>query len=335
MYTSSQTQNSMKPYLHLLAAIILPLALAPAQRALAQSYPSKPIRLVVAFSAGGGGDNVVRPLAARLNENLGTPVIVDNRPGGGGIIGAGLAARAAPDGYTLLVTTGATHATAPLLHRSPPYHPMKDFVPITLLVTSPTLIAASNKAGFTSVKALVDAAKANPGKLSYASGGPGSAPHLATELFNSIAGIELLQVPYKGGGESVPALMAGEIDTHFFAVATAMPYLNSGRFRVLAIAAENRWPDLPNVPTFAEAGYPQYRNANWYGLSAPAGTPKAIVSTLNAEVRKVLAAADYRERLRLAGAVPVGNSPQEYSAFLHSEYERYARLIATLGLRSN
>ncbi|MGH8663069.1 MAG: Bug family tripartite tricarboxylate transporter substrate binding protein, partial [Burkholderiales bacterium] len=268
----------MKPYWYLLARIILPLALAPAPHALAQNYPSKPIRLIVAFSAGGGGDNVVRPLAARLNENIGTPVIVDNRPGGVGIIGASLAARAAPDGYTLLVTTGATHATAPLLNRNPPYHPMKDFVPITLLVTSPTLIAASNKAGFTSVKALVDSAKANPGKLSYASGGPGSAPHLATELFNSIAGIKLLQVPYKGGGESVPALMAGEIDVHFFGIATAMPYLNSGRFRVLAISAETRWPDLPNVPTFAEAGYPQYRNANWYGLSAPAGTAKAIVS---------------------------------------------------------
>jgi tripartite-type tricarboxylate transporter receptor subunit TctC len=325
----------MKSYLYLLAPIILSLSLAPAQHALAQNYPSKPIRLVVAFSAGGGGDNVVRPLAVRLSENLGTPVIVDNRPGGGGIIGGSLAARAAPDGYTLLVSTGATHATAPLLNRNPPYHPMKDFVPVTLLVTSPTLIAASNKAGFASVKALVDAAKANPGKLSYASGGPGSAPHLATELFNSIAGIKLLQVPYKGGGESVPALMTGEIDAHFFAIATAMPYLKSGRFRVLAISAENRWPDLPNVPTFAEAGYPQYRNANWYGLSAPAGTPKAIVSSLNAAVRKVLAAADYRERLRLMGAVPVGNSPQEYAEFLRSEYDRYATLIKVLGLRKN
>jgi tripartite-type tricarboxylate transporter receptor subunit TctC len=150
-----------------------------------------------------------------------------------------------------------------------------------------------------------------------------------------MAGIKLLQVPYKGGGESVPALMAGEIDVHFFAIATAMPYLNSGRFRVLAISAENRWPDLPNVPTFAEAGYPQYRNANWYGLSAPVGTPEAIVSTLNTEVRKVLAATDYRKRLGLIGAVPVGNSPQEYAEFLRSEYERYARLITALGLRSN
>jgi tripartite-type tricarboxylate transporter receptor subunit TctC len=314
-------------------SIALASFLVPLHGAFAQTYPVKPIRLVVAFSAGGGGDNVVRPLAAKLNQTLGTPVIVDVRPGGGGMIGANIAAKAAPDGYTLLVGNAATHATGPQIYSKVPFNALKDFEPITLLVTSPSLLAVSNKVGFTSVKELVEAAKASPGKFSYASGGAGSPPHLATELFNSIVGINLLHVPYKGGGESVPALAGGEIDVHFFAIATAMPYLKGGRFRTLALAADSRWPDLPNVPTFAEAGYPQYKNANWYGLSAPAGTPKPIIARLNKEVVQALAAADYRERMRLMGAIPVGNSPQEFAAFIRSEYERYGRLITKLGLR--
>jgi len=301
--------------------------------AVAQDYPNRPIRLIVAFSAGGGGDNVVRPLAQRLTESLGTPMIVDNRAGGGGIIGTGLAAKSAPDGYTLLVGTAATLASGPQLYGNLPFDAIKDFQAITLLVTSPSLIAVSNKVGFKSVKELVEAAKAGPEKLSYASGGPGSPPHLATELFTNLAGIKLLQVPHKGGGESVPALMAGEIDVHFFAIATAMPYLKSGRFRTLAVSADSRWPDLPDIPTFAEAGYPDYRNSNWYGLVVPAGTPKTIVARLSSETLKALGAADYRERMRLMGAIPVGNSPGEFAAFIRSEYERYGRLIKTLGLR--
>jgi tripartite-type tricarboxylate transporter receptor subunit TctC len=320
--------------IRLCVLITFTVGFGPSQSALAQHYPSKPIRLLVAFSAGGGGDNVVRPLAQKLNESLGTPVVVDNRGGGGGMIGANLAAKAAADGYTLLVSTAATHATGPQLYKNVPFNALRDFDPITLLVTSPSLLAVSTKAGFKNVKELVDAAKASPGKFTYASGGPGSPPHLATELFNSIAGISLLQVPYKGGGESVPALMGGEIDVHFFGIATAMPYLKGGRFRTLAVAADTRWPDLPYVPTFAEAGYPQYRNANWYGLSAPAGTPKAIIARLNKEVLQALAASDYRERMRLMGAIPVGNSPPEFSAFIRSEYERYGKLIKALGLRA-
>ena len=313
------------------AALLVFACAAPA--ALPQEYPSKPIRLLVAFPAGGGGDNVVRPLAQKLNESLGTPVVVDNRPGGGGMIGATLAAKAAPDGYTLLVGTLATHATGPQLYSRLAFDALRDFAPITLLVTSPSLLAVSLKTGVGSVKELVDTAKARPGKLTYASGGAGSPPHLATELFAATAGINLLHVPYKGGGESVPALMAGEIDVHFFAIATAMPYLKTGRFRTIAIAADKRWHDLPNVPTFAEAGYPQYRNANWYGLSAPARTPNAIIARLHREVLRALASSDYRERLLLMGAIPVGNSPQEYAAFIRAEYERYGKVIKTLGLR--
>jgi tripartite-type tricarboxylate transporter receptor subunit TctC len=327
-------KKNMKSPLRLSVLITLAVCFFPSQSALAQNYPSKPVRLLVAFSAGGGGDNVVRPLVQKLNESLGTPVIVDNRGGGGGMIGANIVAKAAADGYTLLVSTAATHATGPQLYKNVPFNALRDFDPITLLVTSPSLLAVSNNVGFKNVKELVDAAKASPGKFSYASGGPGSPPHLATELFNSIAGINLLQVPYKGGGESVPALMGGEIDVHFFGIATAMPYLKGGRFRTLAVAADTRWPDLPNVPTFTESGYPQYKNANWYGLSAPAGTPKAIIARLNKEVLQALAASDYRERMRLMGAIPVGNSPQEFAAFIRSEYERYGKLIKALGLRA-
>ena len=323
----------MNPIRRASLLLALTACLGAAPSAVAQAYPTKPIRLIVAFSAGGGADNVVRPLAARLNQSLGTPVIVDVRPGGGGMIGANIAAKAAPDGYTLLVGTSATHAMGPQIYSNVPFDALKDFEPITLLVTSPSLLAVSNKVGFTSVKALVEAAKAAPGKYSYASGGSGSAPHLATELFNSIAGISMLHVPYKGGGESVPALAAGEIDVHFFGIATAMPYMKTGRFKTLAIAADSRWPDLPDVPTFAEAGYPQYRNANWYGLSAPARTPKPIVARLNKETVQALAANDYRERMRLMGAIPVGSSPEDYAAFIRSEYDRYGKIIRKLGLR--
>lgn len=306
---------------------------SPLHHALAQSYPTKPIRLVVTYPAGGGGDNVVRPLAQKLTDTLGATIIVDNRPGGGGLIGANLVAKASTDGYTLLVGTVGTHATSPQLYSRVPFDALKDFQPITLVATSPTLLAVSNKLGIKTVKELVDAAKASPGKLSYASGGAGSPPHLATEIFNSIAGINLLHVPYKGGGESVPALVAGEIDVHFFGIATAMPYARTERFKVIAIAHESRWPDLPNVPTFAESGWPQYQNANWYGLSAPANTPKAIIDRLNQAVLKALASGDYRERLRLIGAIPVGSSPQEFATFIRAEYERYGKVIKALGLR--
>lgn len=323
----------MKSSLRLSALITLVACMSPLQNAFAQSYPSKPIRLVVAFPAGGGGDNIVRPLAQKLTGGLGTPIIVDNRPGGGGMIGASLAAKASPDGYTLLIGTVATHATGPQLYGRVPFDALKDFEPITQIATSPTLLAASNKVAIKTVKNLVDAAKASPGKLSYASGGAGSPPHLATEIFNSIAGINLLHVPYKGGGESVPALIAGEIDIHFFGIATAMPYLKTGRFKVIAIASESRWPDLPDVPTFAESGWPQYQNANWYGLLAPANTRKAIIDRINQEVLKALAFSDFRERLRLMGAIPVGSSPREFAAFVRSEYERYGKVIKALGLR--
>jgi tripartite-type tricarboxylate transporter receptor subunit TctC len=323
----------MNPSLRALLPLLAALGTFLAPSAAAQAYPNKPIRLIVAFAAGGGGDNVVRPLAQKLTESLGVPIIVDNRPGGGGMIGTTIAARAPADGYTLMVSTAATHATGPQLHSRVPFHPLKDFDAITLLVTSPSLLAVSNRSGLRTVKEMVTAARASPGKLTYASGGPGSPPHLATEIFSALAGISMLQVPYKGGGESVPALAAGEIDVHFFGISTAMPYIAGGRFRTIALAAEQRWPDLPTVPTFAESGYPQYRNANWYGLSAPAGTPKDIIARLNQEVRKALTAADFRDRIRLMGSLAGGDSPEDYAAFIRSEYERYGKAIKTLGLR--
>jgi tripartite-type tricarboxylate transporter receptor subunit TctC len=299
----------------------------------AQSYPSKPIRLVVPYPPGGANDNLARPLVQKLSENMGTQVILDNRGGGGAMIGADLAAKAPADGYTLLFCSTATHATSPQLFRHAPYDPFKDFEPIILLVTSPVLAAVNNHLAIGSIKGLVAAAKANPGKLTYGSGGVGSVSHLSVEIFKSMADIDLLHVPYKGGGDFQVDMIAGRIDLQFNSAPTVVPYVKAGRMKALALARASRWPDLADVPTFAESGWPQYQPNGWYGLCAPARTPRAIIDRLNLESVKAVTSAFYRDRLAMLVADPVGSSPQEFAAYIRSEYEKYGKVIKATGAR--
>ena len=302
--------------------------------AVAQNYPGKPIRLVVPYPPGGANDNLARPLVQKLGENMATQVILDNRGGGGAMIGAELVARAPADGYTLLFCSTATHATSPQLMSRVPYDPFKDFEPIVLLATSPVLAAASNNLGVTSIKELVAAAKANPGKLSYGSGGVGSVSHLSVEIFKMMAGIDILHVPYKGGGDFQADMIAGRIDVQFNSAPTVAPYVKAGRMKALALARASRWPDLPEVPTFAESGWPQYQPNGWYGLCAPAKTPQAVIDRLNLEAIKVVTSAFYRERLAVLVADPAGSTPQEFAAYIRNEYEKYGKVIKATGARA-
>ena len=315
----------------LIAAVLL--CLAPAAQA-AQDYPRKPIRLIVPYPPGGANDNLARPLVQKLGERLGTQVILDNRGGGGATIGAELVARAQPDGYTLLFCSTATHATSPQLMKNVPYDPFKDFEPVTLLATSPVLAAANKQSGLATIKELVDAARASPGKFSYGSGGVGSVSHLSAEIFRSLAKIDLLHVPYKGGGDFQADMIAGRIDLQFNSAPTVSPYVKSGRMTGLALARATRWPDMPGVPTFAESGWPQYQPSGWYGLCAPARTPRDIIDRLQREAAAAVASADYRARLAVLVADPVGSSPKEFAAHLRNEYEKYGKVIKATGARA-
>jgi tripartite-type tricarboxylate transporter receptor subunit TctC len=305
----------------------------PVQGAHSQTYPSKPIRLVVPYAPGGSNDNVARPLAQSLTNQLGVQVIIDNRGGGGTTIGSALVARAAPDGYTLLLCSIASHAISPQLYAQVPYDPLKDFEPITQIVSAPILLVTYPRFSADSVQALVALAKANPGKLTYASGGNGSSSHLAAELFKSLAGIDLLHVPFKGGGAAVTAMLAERVDLQFPSAAAYLNYVKDGRLKALAIARKARWPTLSNVPTFAEAGWPAYSSENWFGLCAPARTPKAIADRLQQETASALHAPQLSERFRAMVTDSVGSTPREFAAFMRAEYEKYGRIIKSLGLR--
>src|SRR4051812_18286289 len=265
------------------ALCVLALGSLCANGALAQTYPVKSIRLIVPYPPGGANDNLARPLVQKLTEAFGVQVILENRGGGGALIGADIVAKAQPDGYTILFCSTATHATSPQLIKNVPYDPFKDFEPVVLLATSPVLAAASNASNITNIKDLVTAAKANPGQFKYGSGGIGSVSHLAVEIFKSIAGIDLLHVPYKGGGDFQADMIAGRIDLQFNSAPTVSPYVKAGRMKALALARSARWPDLAEVPTFAEVGYPQYQPNGWYGLCAPAKNPPAGAPQTKAE----------------------------------------------------
>jgi tripartite-type tricarboxylate transporter receptor subunit TctC len=301
----------------------------------AQTYPARPIRLIVPYPPGGANDNLARPLVQKLSESLNMQVVLENRGGGGAVIGADLVAKSAPDGYTILFCSTATHATSPQLLSRVPYDPFRDFEPVVLLVTSPVLAAASIASGITTIKDLVAAAKANPGKLNYGSGGVGSVSHLSVEIFKAMAGIEILHVPYKGGGDFQADMIAGRIDIQFNSAPTVAPYVKAGRMKALALARSARWPDLADVPTFAEAGYAQYQPNGWYGLCVPAKTPPAIIDRLNSEALKVVASPFYRERLAALVADPAGSTPAEFASYIRNEYDKYGKVIKATGARAD
>lgn len=295
--------------------------------AFAADYPTRPIRLVVPFAAGGGNDTIARLVGQKLSARLGQPIVVDNRAGAGGVVGAELAARAAPDGYTLFLGGVGSHAINPNLHEHLPYDPIKDFAPISLLASAPLILVVHPSVPVNSAQELIALARVQPGKLNYASNGNGSSSHLAAVMFESLTGIDFVHIPYKGLSPALTDLLGGQVQLMFSSVVAILPHVQSGKLRALAVSGGKRLALMPDLPTVAEAGVPEYQTSSWYGILAPAGTPKEIVSRLNAEIVKVLSEPDVRKALTNEGADPVGDSPEEFAAYIQAEKDRLGKLI--------
>jgi tripartite-type tricarboxylate transporter receptor subunit TctC len=314
----------------LLSVLLLCVA---ATQAFAQGYPAKPLKMIIPYPPGGGNDTLGRLFASKLSDRLGQPVVVENRPGAGTLIGTEAAAKSAPDGYTILLSSIATHALSPNLYSKVPYDPVKDFAPITLLGIAPTVLVVRNDLPAKDLAEFVAAAKAKPGGFTYASGGNGTPPHINGEVFKAVAGVDLLHVPYKGGGPALVDLMAGRVDVMLDTAASAMPHVRSGKLRALAISGPRRSAEYPDLPTFAEAGLPHYDTNAWYSVHAPAGTPPEIVRRLNAELVASLKEPDVQARFKQLSTDAVGNSPEEFAAFVRAELDKYARVIKGAGIR--
>jgi tripartite-type tricarboxylate transporter receptor subunit TctC len=312
------------------SALLLALCCA-ALPAVAQAYPTKAVRMIVPYPPGGGNDTLARLFAAKLSDRLGQQFVVENRPGAGAMIGTEAAAKSAPDGYTILLSSIATHALSPNLYSRVPYDPVKDFAPITLLGIAPTVLVVPADLPAKALQEFINLAKKQ--QLAYASGGNGTPPHINAEVFKSVAGIDLLHVAYKGGGPALVDLMAGRVQAMLDTAASAMPHVRSGKLRALAISAPRRSPELPDLPTFAEAGLPQYDTNAWYSMHAPAGTPPDIVRRLNAELVAILKDPEILARFKQLATDPVGNSPEEFAAFVRAELDKYARIIKAAGIK--
>ncbi len=311
-----------------LATLVTAYALA----AGAQNYPTKPVRIVVPFPAGGGVDLTARTVGQKLTDYLGQQVVIDNRAGAAGTIGAEHVAKSAPDGYTLLVAGPGSVAVAPLLFPKLGYNPLKDLAPITMLVTMPYIIVAHPSVPAKNAAELIALAKANPGKLNMASGGAGTGQHLAGEFFNVLAGIKMIHIPYKGTAPAIADIMGGHADLTF-SDPSVLPQLQAGRLKVLGVSGTKRYPPLPNVPTVNESGLPGFDALNWYPLMAPAGTPRDLVMKLNTEALKALNSPDVRDKLMAQGLIPAPMSPEQLGQFIREDYERWARVIKAANVK--
>jgi len=299
----------------------------------AQDYPHKPIRIIVPYTAGGSSDFVARTVAAKLQENLKSPVVVENKPGGNAQIGCDYVAKSAPDGYTLLLAGMTTHAAAPALYKKLPYDTIKDFAPITNVIVSPLVVVVNPTVQAQTLKEFVALAKANPGKLNYGSAGVGNTLHLAGEVFRMTTGTDLVHVPYKGASQALGDLLGGSIQVMFDLPQTPLSNIQAGKLRALAVTSNERLALMPNVPTTAEAGFPGFAFGTWIGLVAPAGTPPAIVNRLYAEIVKAVVQPDVREAFaKLAMVVAPSASPDAYAKFMIVETERLAKVIKTAGI---
>jgi tripartite-type tricarboxylate transporter receptor subunit TctC len=310
-------------------AVALLLTGAGVTDALAQQYPAKPIRLVVPYSTGGGTDIIARLFAQKLGDAWGQPVVVDNRPGADGIIGTDTVVRSAADGYTLVLVV-AGHLINPNMKSKVPFDVLKDLAPVTLVATSPWVIVSSRALPVSTVRELVDYAKANPGKVSFGSSEPSS--RLAGEFFRLQAKANMINVPYKGGAQIMTDVSGGHLDVGFTSVLTALQYYKSDRLHMLAVAGKNRSPSMPTVPTATESGLPGYETYAWYGLYAPAATPKDISLKIQKEIARISALPEVRARLVQLGAEPVASTPEEFAAFTRTEFSKYARLVKEAGI---
>ena len=296
-----------------------------ASGAMAQAYPAKPVRLVVPFAAGGGTDVIGRMIAQKVSEAWGQQMVVDNRAGGGSVIGTELVARSAPDGYTLLLTAPPFTTNAALLPKLP-YDSLKDFAPITLAALAPLIVVVHPSLPVRSVKDLVALAKSRPGQLSYGSSGNGGPQHLAGELFKSMAAVDMLHVPYKGGAPATVDLVGGQVQLGFSSMLTVLSFVKAGRLRALAVTGARRSAIMPELPTVAESGFRGYETTTWYGIFARAGTPPAIITSLNSDIARALNLRDVKERLASEGAEVVASSPAAFAAFVQAEIERVRKL---------
>jgi tripartite-type tricarboxylate transporter receptor subunit TctC len=301
-------------------------ALAVWSAASAQSYPDRPIRVIVPYPAGQASDTIMRLVGERLGKALGQPVVVDNKPGAGGNIGTDTGAKATPDGYTLTVATAALPISKHV-YRKLPFDPAKDFAPITLMTVTPLVLVTRPDLAASSVAELVQLAKQNPGKLTFASSGPGTSHHLSGELFRTLAGIEILHVPYKGSPAAHVDLMAGTVDIMFDNIVPVAPLIKQGKLKALAVTTRTRAALLPDVPTMTEAGFANFEAVAWFGLLAPAGTPRAIVDRLNRATVAVLNAPDMKERLAAIGATTVADTPEQFGRFIDAEIAKWAPIV--------
>ena len=316
----------MKRTLPLVALLLLVFAtIAPAQE-----YPNKPIKLITPYPPGGPTDVLARAVSQKLSERLGQPIIIDNRPGASGMIGADLVAKAAPDGYTLLANA-SIHVINPSLYKTPPYDAIKDFAPVGQIAEVPLVLVVSPALGVKTVKELIAKAKTTP--LNFASSGNGSAPHLAGEGFKIATGADMLHIPYKGSGPAITDLMGGQVNLMFDSLPSSMPYIKSGRIIAIAVTTKTRTGALPNVPTVAESGVPGFDVSTWYGIWAPAATPSAIVHRVSADLAAVVRTPEVRARLAELGAEPVGNTPEEFAAYNRTELTKWAKIVKDSGAK--
>jgi len=301
--------------------------------ALAQTYPTKPIRFIVPFPAGGAGDIVIRALGRKLTERWGQPVIVDNRSGASGAVGLQIAAKAPADGYTLLLGTASTHAINPAMQRSVPFDPVKDFTAIAPLIAIPNILVAHPAVPAHSLQELIELARSKPGALTFASNGTGTSAHMAGELFKRAAGIDIVHVPYKGAGIAINDVLGGHVQLLFGAVATSLPHVQAGRLRALAVTSLQRSAAAPDVPTMAESGLPGFEVVQWFGVFGPAGMPRDIVAKLNAETARSLETPDVKERFTRQGFEIQHGSPEAFARYTRMEIEKWSRLIKEAGIR--
>ena len=299
-----------------------------------QPYPTKPVRFIVPFAAGGSTDIIARAVGTRLTDVIGQPVVVENRPGGGTVIGTEAVARSAPDGYTLLVVP-APFTINPSLLPKLPYDPLNDFTPITLINTTPLVVVVNPSVPARNVKELIALAKAKPGMLNYGSSGTGGSNHLAGELFQAMAGVKMVHIPYKGNAPALTDLVGGHVDLVFNGLTSAYPLIKSGRIRPLAVTSIRRSAVLPEMPTLDESGLKGFEAVAWNGLAGPAKTPSEVVDRLSGAVRKVLANPEIRERLKSEGSDPVGSTPAEFVKYLREEIAKWAKVIKLSGAKAS
>ncbi|HEY9446085.1 MAG TPA: tripartite tricarboxylate transporter substrate binding protein [Burkholderiales bacterium] len=314
-----------------LSIVLLAAASVPA---LAQTYPSRPIRLIVPSTPGGSVDTLARTVAPKLSEKWGQQVVVDNRAGAGGAIAAELVAKSPPDGYTLIMATVSSAATNVSLRKNLPYNPVTDFAPVTLVATQNLMLVIHPSVPAKNVKELIALAKKQPGQLSFASAGNGTGGHLSGELFKLLAGIDLLHIPYKGVAPALVDVVAGQVSMTFASLLSGQPHYKSGRLRALAVTGAKRSAAVPELPTMQEAGVKGYESSTWYGVLAPAGTPAEVVTKLNGEIVSILKQPEIHDRLSREGADPVGNTPQQFGAFIKSEIEKWGKVIRAAGIKA-